>query len=134
MLSRAIGTSEGGGAARLEVHSTGASIYAGFKQDRLLIQVKKGPLAETSPMLNDISGIATWSKVRMVPWGTPAIPLSIPMFHISIWPVHSLRLAVKLMGYTCIEVLRGVCQLGHFLLAGQASFAAQVQPICSLSC
>ena len=29
----------------------------------LCVQVKKGPLAETSPMLNDISGVATWSKV-----------------------------------------------------------------------
>lgn len=27
-------------------------------------QVKKGPLQETSPMLVDISGIPTWSKVR----------------------------------------------------------------------
>lgn len=24
--------------------------------------VKKGPLAETSPMLNDISGVVSWSK------------------------------------------------------------------------
>ncbi|KAK9866070.1 hypothetical protein WJX84_011392 [Apatococcus fuscideae] len=29
-----------------------------------VLQVKKGPLAETSPMLNDISGVATWSKVN----------------------------------------------------------------------
>ena len=28
-----------------------------------VLQVKKGPLAETSPMLNDISGVPTWSKV-----------------------------------------------------------------------
>lgn len=28
-----------------------------------LLQVKKGPLAETSPMLNDISAVPTWSKV-----------------------------------------------------------------------
>lgn len=27
------------------------------------MQVKKGPLAETSPMLNDISAVPTWSKV-----------------------------------------------------------------------
>jgi serine/threonine-protein phosphatase 2A activator len=27
------------------------------------MQVKKGPLAETSPMLNDISGVAGWAKV-----------------------------------------------------------------------
>ncbi len=26
-------------------------------------QVKKGPLAETSPMLNDISAVPSWSKV-----------------------------------------------------------------------
>jgi hypothetical protein len=26
-------------------------------------QVKKGPLAETSPMLNDISGVPSWEKV-----------------------------------------------------------------------
>ena len=26
-------------------------------------QVKKGPLAETSPMLNDISGVPNWAKV-----------------------------------------------------------------------
>ena len=29
------------------------------------LQVKKGPLAETSPMLNDISAVPTWSKVGM---------------------------------------------------------------------
>ena len=28
-----------------------------------VVQVKKGPLAETSPMLNDISGVPTWDKV-----------------------------------------------------------------------
>ena len=28
-----------------------------------VLQVKKGPLAETSPMLNDISGVPTWTKV-----------------------------------------------------------------------
>lgn len=27
-------------------------------------QVKKGPLGETSPMLNDISSVPTWAKVR----------------------------------------------------------------------
>lgn len=27
-------------------------------------QVKKGPLAETSPMINDISGVSTWSKIN----------------------------------------------------------------------
>jgi hypothetical protein len=27
-------------------------------------QVKKGPLAETSPMLNDISAVTSWSKVQ----------------------------------------------------------------------
>lgn len=28
-----------------------------------MAQVKKGPLAETSPMLNDISGLPSWTKV-----------------------------------------------------------------------
>jgi hypothetical protein len=27
-------------------------------------QVKKGPLFETSPMLNDVSGVPAWSKVN----------------------------------------------------------------------
>lgn len=27
------------------------------------LQVKKGPLAETSPMLNDISAVPSWAKV-----------------------------------------------------------------------
>eukprot|EP00887_Chlorella_sp_A99_P005770 scaffold1.g5770.t1 len=31
---------------------------------RFVKQVKKGPLAETSPMLNDISGVPTWSKIN----------------------------------------------------------------------
>ncbi|CAK0782979.1 hypothetical protein CVIRNUC_006174 [Coccomyxa viridis] len=31
---------------------------------RFVKQVKKGPLAETSPMLNDISGVPTWTKVN----------------------------------------------------------------------
>lgn len=31
---------------------------------RFVMHVKKGPLAETSPMLNDISGVPTWSKVN----------------------------------------------------------------------
>ena len=30
-------------------------------------QVKKGPLAETSPMLNDISAVPTWEKARPTP-------------------------------------------------------------------
>ena len=29
----------------------------------LRAQVKKGPLAETSPMLNDISAVPSWAKV-----------------------------------------------------------------------
>ena len=31
---------------------------------RFVRRVKKGPLAETSPMLNDISGLPTWGKVN----------------------------------------------------------------------
>ena len=31
-------------------------------------QVKKGPLSETSPMLNDISGVPTWNKVGELLW------------------------------------------------------------------
>ena len=30
---------------------------------RFVKQVKKGPLHETSPMLNDISAVPTWAKV-----------------------------------------------------------------------
>ena len=30
-----------------------------------MTQVKKGPLSETSPMLNDISGVATWAKASV---------------------------------------------------------------------
>ncbi|KAK9828967.1 hypothetical protein WJX72_003113 [[Myrmecia] bisecta] len=41
-----------------------ASEYLYLGCVRFVKQVKKGPLAETSPMLNDISGIATWSKVN----------------------------------------------------------------------
>lgn len=37
-----------------------------------LLQVKKGPLAEMSPMLNDISAVPTWSKVCFAPHVQPA--------------------------------------------------------------
>jgi len=37
-------------------------LYLGCVQ--FVKQVKKGPLAETSPMLNDISGVAAWEKVN----------------------------------------------------------------------
>jgi len=30
---------------------------------RFVLSVKKGPLSETSPMLNDISGVPNWAKV-----------------------------------------------------------------------
>ena len=30
------------------------------------LQVKKGPLAEVAPMLNDISGLESWRKVRLM--------------------------------------------------------------------
>jgi len=48
-----------------------------FVRDILLLRafkVKKGPFSETSPMLNDISGVATWAKAS-------AWPLS-PLTHI----------------------------------------------------
>ena len=53
--------------ARLPIRSRGAQ--RAFVMCSVLIilesyQVKKGPLAETSPMLNDISGVPGWSKVR----------------------------------------------------------------------
>ena len=37
-----------------------------FERAATVLQVKKGPLAETSPMLNDISGVPGWSKVRIL--------------------------------------------------------------------
>lgn len=53
----------------LSTLKTAQSRYQGIKWGTLLVycfgclQVKKGPLSETSPMLNDISGIHLWSKV-----------------------------------------------------------------------
>ena len=38
-----------------------------------VLQVKKGPLAETSPMLNDISGVPTWTKVSSCSEQSPEI-------------------------------------------------------------
>ncbi|KAK9806558.1 hypothetical protein WJX73_000697 [Symbiochloris irregularis] len=38
--------------------------YLYFAAVHFVRQVKKGPLAETSPMLNDISGVPSWNKVN----------------------------------------------------------------------
>ena len=37
---------------------------------RFTKQVKKGPLQETSPLINDISGVTSWEKVGSVPFAT----------------------------------------------------------------
>lgn len=44
-----------------------ANTWLGSGINTLLVsaQVKKGPLAETSPMLNDISGVPNWGKVGL---------------------------------------------------------------------
>jgi len=47
-----------------EALDTYAEDYLYFSCIKFVRQVKKGPLAETSPMLNDISGIASWSKIN----------------------------------------------------------------------
>lgn len=51
------------------IHS--AEVLASYADEYLYLgavafvrQVKKGPLQETSPMLNDISGLPTWRKVK----------------------------------------------------------------------
>jgi serine/threonine-protein phosphatase 2A activator len=41
-----------------------ANDYMYMDAVRFVRSVKKGPLHETSPMLYDISGVATWKKVR----------------------------------------------------------------------
>jgi serine/threonine-protein phosphatase 2A activator len=38
---------------------------------RFVRRVKKGPLHETSPLLFDISGVATWAKVRRAVFSRP---------------------------------------------------------------
>jgi serine/threonine-protein phosphatase 2A activator len=45
----------------LEVHAEG---YLYLAAVRFVRQVKKGPLGETSPMLSDISGVPSWSKIN----------------------------------------------------------------------
>lgn len=40
-----------------------ADDYQYFKAVQFVKRVKKGPLQETSPLLNDISGVPTWEKV-----------------------------------------------------------------------
>ena len=50
----------------------------------LELQVKKGSIAETSPMINDISGVPKWDKVSVavcVPGGRR--PLFSPLSHVS---------------------------------------------------
>jgi len=42
-----------------------SSEYLYFGCVAFVKSVKKGPLAETSPMLNDISGVVSWSKVNV---------------------------------------------------------------------
>ena len=42
--------------------------------ESLWAQVKKGPLAETSPMLNDISGVPSWVKARSTLHCTSSAP------------------------------------------------------------
>ena len=47
-----------------EVLKTESSEYLYLAAVRFVRHVKKGPLAETSPMLNDISAVPSWSKVN----------------------------------------------------------------------
>ena len=54
-----------------EASEQGAGVWGSLEEWRnsllrracVAAQVKKGPLAETSPMLNDISAVPSWSKV-----------------------------------------------------------------------
>ena len=38
--------------------------YLYFSCVRFVLEFKKGPIAETSPMLNDISAVGRWAKVH----------------------------------------------------------------------
>ena len=47
----------------LQALDSNADDYQYFKAVQFVKKVKKGPLQETSPLLNDISGVPTWEKV-----------------------------------------------------------------------
>lgn len=48
----------------MQVLEDNAGEYMYIRCVRFVKQVKKGPLQETSPMLNDISGVPHWEKVN----------------------------------------------------------------------
>ena len=47
----------------LQALESNANDYQYLKAVQFVKKVKKGPLQETSPLLNDISGVPTWEKV-----------------------------------------------------------------------
>lgn len=47
----------------MQALDSNADDYQYFKAVQFVKKVKKGPLQETSPLLNDISGVPTWEKV-----------------------------------------------------------------------
>lgn len=61
-----------------------------FKRDQLL-QVKRGPLAETSPMLNDISAVPTWSKVCYLSFVCHGNLLHVSQVHLSVCVVQAVK-------------------------------------------
>lgn len=49
----------------LQALDTNSQEYQYFKAVQFVKRVKKGPLQETSPLLNDISAVPTWEKVTI---------------------------------------------------------------------
>ena len=54
------------GSCVLQALEANAADFQYFKAIQFVKRVKKGPLQETSPLLNDISGVATWEKVGIL--------------------------------------------------------------------
>ena len=58
----------GAGCCKLLCHPSTCALRSShcsstIRRVQACLQVKKGPLAETSPMLNDISAVPSWAKV-----------------------------------------------------------------------
>lgn len=74
----------------------GAAEYLYFECVAFVKRVKKGPLGETSPMLNDISGVATWEKVGLLCLDAGVVHALITQVNSGLMKMYQAELLAKL--------------------------------------